>query len=71
MTKNLGYLTACPTNLGTGLRASVMIHLPALAINNELDSVFNAVTQVGMTIRGLIWRRALNLKVHYFKFLIN
>jgi protein arginine kinase len=51
--EKLGYLTACPTNLGTGLRASVMIHLPALAINNELNSVFNAVTKVGMTIRGL------------------
>jgi protein arginine kinase len=51
--EKLGYLTACPTNIGTGLRASVMIHLPALAINNELNSVFNAVTQVGMTIRGL------------------
>ena len=51
--EKLGYLTACPTNLGTGLRASVMIHLPALAVNNELNSVFNAVTQVGMTIRGL------------------
>lgn len=51
--EKLGYLTACPTNLGTGLRASVMIHLPALAINNQLNSVFNAVTKVGMTIRGL------------------
>jgi len=51
--EKLGYLTACPTNLGTGLRASVMIHLPALAINNEMDSVYNAVTKVGMTIRGL------------------
>jgi protein arginine kinase len=51
--EKLGYLTACPTNLGTGLRASVMIHLPALAINNELNRIFNAVTKVGMTIRGL------------------
>lgn len=51
--EKLGYLTACPTNIGTGLRASVMIHLPALAINNEMDGVYNAVTKVGMTIRGL------------------
>lgn len=51
--EKLGYLTACPTNLGTGLRASVMIHLPALSINNELNSLFNAVTKVGMTIRGV------------------
>ncbi|MFL0248507.1 protein arginine kinase [Candidatus Clostridium stratigraminis] len=51
--EKLGYLSACPTNLGTGLRASVMLHLPALSINNEMDSMLNAVTQVGMTIRGL------------------
>lgn len=48
-----GYLTACPTNIGTGLRASAMIHLPALAINNEINKVLNAISQVGMTIRGL------------------
>lgn len=51
--EKLGYLTACPTNLGTGLRASVMIHLPALSMNREINELFNAVTQVGMTIRGL------------------
>lgn len=51
--EKFGYLTACPTNLGTGLRASVMVHLPALSINNEMSGVLNAVTQVGMTIRGL------------------
>lgn len=51
--EKLGYLTACPTNIGTGLRASVMIHLPALSMNNEMNGVLNALTQVGMTIRGL------------------
>lgn len=51
--EELGYLTACPTNIGTGMRASVMVHLPALSINNEMNGVFNAVTKVGMTIRGL------------------
>ncbi|HEY5561641.1 MAG TPA: protein arginine kinase [Clostridiaceae bacterium] len=51
--EKLGYLTACPTNLGTGLRASVMIHLPALSSTNEMNEVLNALTQVGMTIRGL------------------
>ncbi len=51
--EKLGYLTACPTNLGTGLRASVMMHLPALTFNNEMSGVLNALTQVGMTIRGL------------------
>lgn len=51
--ERLGYLTACPTNLGTGLRASVMIHLPALTMNDEMNRILNAVTQVGMTVRGL------------------
>ncbi|WMJ80310.1 protein arginine kinase [Clostridium sp. MB40-C1] len=51
--ERLGYLTACPTNLGTGLRASVMIHLPALTMNREIVGLLNGLTQVGMTIRGL------------------
>lgn len=51
--EKFGYLTACPTNLGTGLRASVMLHLPALSMSNEMNGVLNALTQVGMTIRGL------------------
>lgn len=51
--ERLGYLTACPTNLGTGLRASVMIHLPAMTMDKEISRILSAVTQVGMTIRGL------------------
>jgi protein arginine kinase len=51
--EKLGYLAACPTNIGTGLRASVMLHLPALAMKSDMSKVLNAVTQVGMTIRGL------------------
>lgn len=51
--EELGYLTSCPTNIGTGLRASVMIHLPALTINKEITQVLKALAQVGMTIRGL------------------
>ena len=51
--EKLGYLTACPTNLGTGLRASVMLHLPAISLNNEMNGLLNAVSQVGMTVRGL------------------
>lgn len=51
--EKFGYLTACPTNMGTGLRASVMLHLPALVMNNEVNGVVNALAQVGMTIRGL------------------
>lgn len=51
--EKFGYLTSCPTNLGTGLRASVMIHLPALTMNKEIAGLLNGLTQVGMTIRGL------------------
>jgi protein arginine kinase len=50
---NLGYLTSCPTNLGSGIRASVMFHLPALTMTRNINSVVNAVSQVGMTIRGI------------------
>jgi protein arginine kinase len=49
----LGYLTACPTNVGTGLRASVMLHLPALAMTRHLEKVFNAVARLNMAVRGL------------------
>ncbi len=48
-----GYLTACPTNLGTGLRASVMLHLPALVFTKQADQLFSVVNKVGMTVRGL------------------
>jgi len=49
----LGYLTACPTNLGTGMRASVMLHLPALKLVNGLANVFSAFSKVGFTVRGI------------------
>ena len=48
-----GYLTACPTNIGTGLRASVMLHLPALVITNHIGRVLQAITKLGVTARGL------------------
>lgn len=48
-----GYLTACPTNVGTGLRASVMLHLPALSMSHHRDRAFAAVQQLALTIRGL------------------
>ena len=50
--KVLGYLTQCPTNLGTGLRASVMLHLPMLENNGMIESVANTVSKLGMTVRG-------------------
>ena len=51
--EQLGYLTSCPTNLGTGLRASVMVHLPALVLAGQINRIVNAVTQLGLTVRGL------------------
>ena len=51
--EQLGYLTACPTNVGTGLRASVMLHLPALVMVKQLKEVLNAISKVGLTARGL------------------
>lgn len=47
-----GYLTACPTNTGTGLRASVMLHLPALVMTGQINRVFQAISKLGLTIRG-------------------
>ena len=49
----LGYLTACPTNVGTGLRASVMLHLPGLVLMNELNPVLKGLTKIGLAVRGL------------------
>lgn len=48
-----GYLTTCPTNVGTGLRASVMMHLPALVLTQQINRILTAVTQVGLAVRGL------------------
>ena len=48
-----GYLTACPTNTGTGLRASVMLHLPCLVMSKQINRVLQAITKLGMTARGL------------------
>ena len=48
-----GYLTACPTNVGTGLRASVLIHLPGLVLTKEVSRVLQGLAQVGLTFRGL------------------
>src|SRR6059036_3781280 len=48
-----GYLTSCPTNAGTGLRASVLIHLPGLVLTKEVGKVLQGLAQVGLTFRGL------------------
>lgn len=51
--ENVGYLTSCPTNVGTGIRASVMIHLPALTMIDYMNRILQAVNQIGFTVRGL------------------
>lgn len=47
-----GYLTACPTNLGTGLRASVMVHLPALVLTKQAKKILGSLPQLGLAVRG-------------------
>jgi protein arginine kinase len=51
--KEFGFLTACPTNVGTGLRASVLIHLPGLVLTKEIGKVLAGLQQMGLTYRGL------------------
>lgn len=48
-----GYLTACPTNVGTGLKASVLVHLPGLSVTKNTRKVLNVINNLGMSIRGL------------------
>lgn len=48
-----GYLTSCPTNVGTGMRASVMLHLPGISMTAQTKRIFNSIGQFGMTVRGL------------------
>ncbi len=48
-----GYLTACPTNVGTGMRASVMLHLPALGLTKEIEKLFRSLQKINLVVRGL------------------
>lgn len=48
-----GYLTSCPTNVGTGLRASVMMHLPALVMTQQMNRMLPAISQLGLVVRGI------------------
>ncbi|PRO64638.1 protein arginine kinase [Alkalicoccus urumqiensis] len=48
-----GYLTSCPTNVGTGLRSSVMMHLPALVLTKQLNRILPAINQLGLVVRGI------------------
>ncbi len=49
----LGYLTACPSNVGTGMRASAMLHVPALVLSEQINQVIQAVNKIGLAVRGL------------------
>jgi protein arginine kinase len=51
--EKFGYLTACPTNVGTGMRVSVMLHLPALGITRQIDKVFRSLQKLSLAVRGL------------------
>lgn len=51
--EKFGYLTSCPTNVGTGLRASIMVHLPAIKLTNNLKELVEILRKVGLTLRGL------------------
>jgi len=48
-----GYLTSCPTNIGTGMRASVLFHLPGLVYTNEIDKILKGAVNLGMAVRGI------------------
>jgi protein arginine kinase len=51
--ERLGYLTACPTNVGTGMRVSVLLHLPALVMAKQIDKVFRSLQKISLAVRGL------------------
>ena len=51
--EKMGYLTSCPTNVGTGLRASIMVHLPCITMAGQLNGIMEELRKIGLTIRGL------------------
>ena len=51
--EKLGYLTSCPSNIGTGMRASYMVHLPMLERAGKIDSIISSITRAGLTLRGM------------------
>jgi protein arginine kinase len=51
--EQVGYLTSCPTNVGTGMRASVMMHLPGLTLTQQMNRIIPAINQLGLVVRGI------------------
>lgn len=63
--ERFGYLTSCVTNVGTGMRASVMLFLPALTLKSEIDGIISAVKQRGLTVRGVLGEGSFPLGYMY------
>lgn len=61
-----GFLTACPTNVGTGMRASILIHLPGVILTREIDRVLRGVLQLGLSVRGT-YGEGTETKGHLFQ----
>jgi len=61
-----GYLTACPTNVGTGIRASVMLHLPGLALMDDMARLVKGVSKIGLAVRG-VWGEGTEAQGHLFQ----
>lgn len=59
--QHLGFLTSCPTNVGTGMRASVMLHLPGLALANQVQPLIQGVNKLGLAVRGIFGEGTDNL----------
>lgn len=59
--EQFGFLTSCPTNVGTGLRASVMLHLPALTMSKKMNAIIQTLARLGMTVRGIYGEGSENL----------
>lgn len=59
--ENLGFLTSCPTNVGTGMRASVMLHLPGLALADQVNAVIQGASRLGLAVRGIFGEGTDNL----------
>lgn len=59
--KGLGFLTSCPTNVGTGMRSSVMLHLPGLVLSNQINAVIQGVNKLGLAVRGFFGEGTENL----------
>jgi protein arginine kinase len=60
-----GYLTSCPTNVGTGMRVSVMMHLPVLVMTKQIEKVFQAMNKIGLAVRGLFGEQTRGLGDFY------